>query len=168
MPASALRPVNHTIKLSAKELIAGRNDFNQIQSSKKTIHIAYFRGARGSKLLPESYWLKLIERVEFELKDEIEWVEILSPDIPKPLIGKVNTFFTPNIRHLASFLTNVDTFICCDTGPLHLADAANVRCIGLYNKTDMITFGLLNDRSVCISDIDGFDVKQALGMANDK
>lgn len=168
LPASALRPVNHTIKLSAKELIAGRNDFNQIQSSKKTIHIAYFRGARGSKLLPESYWLKLIERVEFELKDEIEWVEILSPDIPKPLIGKVNTFFTPNIRHLASFLTNVDTFICCDTGPLHLADAANVRCIGLYNKTDMITFGLLNDRSVCISDIDGFDVKQALGMANDK
>ncbi len=160
----ALFPVNHTIKLSAEELIAGKNEFNQIKSSEKTVHIAYFRGARGDKLLPESYWRKLIERAESEVIEKIEWIEILSPDIPVPLISNVNTFYSPNIRHLASFLTNVDAFICCDTGPLHLADAANVRCIGLYNKTDTITFGLLNKRSVCITDIDEFDVIPALGI----
>ncbi|MGR5325648.1 glycosyltransferase family 9 protein [Vibrio sp. DNB22_17_1] len=163
----ALHPVNHTIELSSEELIAGKNEFNQIKSSEKTVHIAYFRGARGDKLLPESYWRKLIERIESEVVESIEWVEVLSPDIPEALINKVNTFYSPNIRHLASFLTNVDAFICCDTGPLHLADAANARCIGLYNKTDTITFGLLNKQSVCITDIDGFDVTQALGMTND-
>ncbi|HBC3820636.1 TPA: glycosyltransferase family 9 protein [Vibrio parahaemolyticus] len=159
-----LHPVEHSIELSKEELFRGKSDFCQIKSSKKALYIAYFRGARGAKLLPDSYWLKLIKRVESEVAESIEWVEVLSAEIPKPLVSNVKTFYSPNVRRLASFLTNVDAFICCDTGPLHLADAANVKCIGLYNKTDPITFGLLNKKSICITDIHTFDVKQALGI----
>lgn len=68
------------------------------------------------------------------------------------------------MRILSSFLKNVDIFISCDTGPLHLADASNCRCLGLYNKTDPEVFGVLNELShnVQIEDIDNLDFRQFL------
>ncbi len=162
------QPTQHTLALSEEEQKVGQKEFAKISSpghaNDVPLYLAYFRGARGEKRLPESYWTNLLERIEQQVERPVEWIEILSPDIPEPLNNNVQTFSSPNIRHLASFLTNVDAFICCDTGPLHLADAANVPCIGLYNKTCTTTFGLLNKQSICITDIEQFDVKHALTM----
>ncbi|NLS11532.1 glycosyltransferase family 9 protein [Vibrio sp. SM6] len=166
LPAAGfpLAPIDHSIEFCAKEKAFGEQEVDKIQSdqTENALLIAYFRGARGAKLLPDSYWDSLLDRFEQKVDKPIQWVEVLSPDIPEPLRSDIDTFSSPNLRLLASYLTQVDAFICCDTGPLHLADSANVKCIGLYNRTCTTTFGLLSDPSVCVKNIETFDVKQTL------
>lgn len=50
-----------------------------------------------------------------------------------------------------------DGFLCCDTGPLHLADTANVRCYGVYTHTSPVRFGLLTKGSIVIQNLQAFD-----------
>ena len=111
----------------------------------------------GNKLLSESDWKANLAKFEEKAERPIEWIEILSPDITKPLIGGMKTFESKNMRHLASFLKHTDAFLSCDTGPLHLADAAGVNCIGIFNKTDPKVYGVLGRFSINLKSIDEFD-----------
>ncbi|EOA8958834.1 glycosyltransferase family 9 protein [Vibrio harveyi] len=142
-----IKPLDHTLNLTNKEVNSGKKEKSTL-CSKADLTIAFFRGARGDKRLSNKEWLGIIEKLEVNYNKKIQWVEILSPDIKEPLIGSSLTYSNRNMRMLASFLRNMDAFISCDTGPLHLADAANVRCMGLYNKTDPKIFGLLNKKSI--------------------
>jgi ADP-heptose:LPS heptosyltransferase len=124
--------------------------------------IAYFRGARGDKRLSDATWLSILNKFESDSNYNIQWIEILSPDIVVPLKDGILTFSSNDMRHLASCLKNMDAFICCDTGPLHLADAAGVNCIGLFNKTNPIVFGVLGNNSINVEDIVNFDAREIL------
>lgn len=124
------------------------------------INIAFFRGARGSKKLTDKQWVNILANFESELGEKINWTEILSPDIQIPLRDEMKNFTTKNMRLLGAFLTNFDGFICCDTGPLHLADAAGAKCIGIYTDTSPKTYGLLGHQCVYITDINNFDVNE--------
>lgn len=56
----------------------------------------------------------------------------------------------------------MDGFICCDTGPLHLADAAGANCIGLYTHTSIERYGLLGSNTVNVDGLDNLDAAQIL------
>ena len=151
----------HHIELTQKELNDGVVAKNNIYQGNK-LCIAYFRGARGDKYLSDAIWLSILNQFENGSSDNIQWVEILSPDITAPLKAGTLTFSSNDMRHLASCLKNMDAFICCDTGPLHLADAAGVNCIGLFNKTNPTVFGVLGNNSINVEDIVNFDAKEIL------
>lgn len=119
--------------------------------------IAYFRGARGKKQLSDDTWHKLLKQFERVSPSPITWVEILSPEVPTPLREDVKTYSNKNLRELASFVSFTDGFLCCDTGPLHLADTANVRCYGVYTHTSPVRFGLLTKGSIVIQNLQAFD-----------
>ncbi|ACH67154.1 glycosyl transferase, family 9 [Aliivibrio fischeri MJ11] len=154
-------PICHHLELTQQELKEGVAAKQNIYQGNK-LCIAYFRGARGDKRLPDGEWLRIINKFENSLRGSIQWVEILSPDIAIPLKAGTLTFSTNDMRHLASVLKSMDCFICCDTGPLHLADAAGVNCIGLFNKTNPIVFGVLGNNSINVEDIVNFDVRGIL------
>jgi ADP-heptose:LPS heptosyltransferase len=59
-------------------------------------------------------------------------------------------------------LKHLDTFICCDTGPLNLADAARSSCIGLYSHTNSNSFGVIGENTINVADIENLDA-QAIG-----
>lgn len=151
----------HHINLTPKELDDGVVAKKNIYQGNK-LCIAYFRGARGDKYLSNTTWLNILNKFENGSNDNIQWIEILSPDITTSLKIGTLTFSSNNMRHLASYLKNMDAFICCDTGPLHLADAAGVNCIGLFNKTNSTIFGVLGNNSIHVEDIVNFDAKKIL------
>lgn len=159
-------PISHHIEFSADELQQGTKDKLEVYSGNE-LTIAYFRGARGKKELSELTWRTLLKKFEDAYDKPIKWIEILSPDITEPLNADITTYSNKNMRVLASFLKNVDAFICCDTGPLHLADAAGVNCIGLYNKTSPEKFGVLGEHCVNVTDIDNIDTKNILDIVNE-
>ncbi|MBY6199331.1 lipopolysaccharide heptosyltransferase family protein [Vibrio hangzhouensis] len=149
-------PISHHIELDDKELAAGKAAFKATYNGTNKV-IAYFRGARGSKQLSNEAWQSILDRFELSSDSPVTWLEILSPDITSPLNPDTLTYSNRNMRILASYLKNVDGFICCDTGPLHLADAADVCCYGLYNETNPAIFGVLGEKSVNIMNFEQTD-----------
>lgn len=155
---------DHTLNFSKKEIISGEDAYRKMNPN-TAFSIAYFRGARGDKRLSHDVWLDLLKQFEQATQYPIQWIEILSPDIQTPIRDDVNTFLSSDMRHLASFLKNVNGFICCDTGPLHLADAANVNSIGIFTKTDPAVFGLLSENSQIIQNLEYLNCNALLQKA---
>lgn len=129
---------------------------------KKTL--AFFRGARGEKQLSDDYWQTLLSQVEHNSQVAIQWVEILSPDIAVPLRTDCQTYQCADFRQLGATLAALDGFICCDTGPLHLADAAGARCYGLFSHTDPLIFGCIGKHclNLAVDEQAGYAIAQDL------
>jgi len=154
-----VEPLLHTLAFTQEELDKGRQVSQALRNNQKRLTMAYFRGARGDKLLSEQTWLSILSKFEIATNQQVQWIEILCSDITHPVKAGVKTFKTSDLRHLAAVLKHVDAFICCDTGPLHLADAAGVSCIGLYSHTNPKSFGVIGDNTINIVDIDNLDAK---------
>jgi len=153
-----LNELNHNLEFSVEEKEQSAAICSKFQG--KAITIAFFRGARGKKLLKPEQWERILSIFEDTIDKKIEWVEILSPDIRHSLREDTRTFETPSMRVLGSVLLNFDAFICCDTGPLHLADAAGASCIGLYGHTNTKVYGLLGENCYMVEDISRVEVEQ--------
>jgi heptosyltransferase-2 len=56
-----------------------------------------------------------------------------------------------NLRELIKIISSIDLMICSSTGPIHLADALNIKCIGIHCNRPMNCsryWGVLNKKSV--------------------
>jgi ADP-heptose:LPS heptosyltransferase len=156
---------DHTMVFSATEEAGGKAVTHGFKLS-SPLCIAYFRGARGNKVIEDATWLRIRQDFDAARPQAIKWVEILSPDIRSSLIPSTATFEAADLRHLAAVLKHVDAFICADTGPLHLADAAGAACIGLFTTTNIEHYGCLNDRSINITDVPNFHADKVLLKLN--
>lgn len=152
---------DHTMVFSAAEEAGGKAVADGLKAD-SPLCIAYFRGARGNKVIEDSTWLRILKDFDSARPGAIKWVEILSPDIRSSLIPGTATFESADLRHLAAVLKHVDAFICADTGPLHLADAGGAACIGLFTTTNIEHYGCLNDHSINIIDVSRFDAHATL------
>lgn len=154
---------DHTMIFTPAEDAAGQALARQLKSTHE-LCIAYFRGARGNKIIDDALWRSIRQRFDQARPGAIQWVEILSPDVRETLIPGTPTFESADLRHLGAVLKHVDAFICADTGPLHLADAAGAACIGLFTTTNIEHYGCLNDRSVNVVDVHNIDATQLLAQ----
>lgn len=156
--------INPSMNFTNDEIINGKLDFkNLIGENRKKINIAIFRGARGNKVIDNSSWENIIKKLKYYYNNDINIIEILSDDIPNKLSSIHLSYDNKNLRELASFLKNVDFFICADTGPLHLANASDVKTIGLFKKTKISAYGALGKNSINITDIKNFNPNISLG-----
>lgn len=56
-----------------------------------------------------------------------------------------------NLRKLIKIISSTDLMICSSTGPIHLADALDRKCIGIHCKRDMSCvkiWGVINKKSI--------------------
>lgn len=56
-----------------------------------------------------------------------------------------------NLRDFIRIISQMDLVICSSTGPIHLADALNIRCIGIHchrNVSSAKHWGVLNSKSI--------------------
>jgi len=63
----------------------------------------------------------------------------------------VNLAGKTDLGQLATVVSGAEFLVGCDSGPLHLADAFGVPCVGLYGATSTVTWGLLGRRSLALS-----------------
>jgi len=157
--------VNHLMTLMPPELQAAQESVRQLKGSATTC-IAYFRGARGNKVISNEDWHSIRQKFDTAALEPIAWVEILSPDIREPLIAGTATWQSSDFRQLGAFLAACDLFICGDTGPLHLADAAGARCIGLFTATTPEHYGCMGKDCLNITDLNTIDAQRILASVS--
>jgi len=148
-PAQNHLPINHLMVYTEHERDQARNEVRLLRGD-ATYCIAYFRGARGKKIVPDNDWLTIRQRFD-RAGAPIAWIEILSPDVTEPLVAQTHTWQSADLRKLGAFLAACDLFICGDTGPLHLADAANARCLGLFTATSPAHYGCMGAQSTNVT-----------------
>ncbi|USP06040.1 lipopolysaccharide heptosyltransferase family protein [Vibrio sp. LQ2] len=158
---------SHQISISEEECRQGFEAKGALADD-ESLCLTFFRGARGDKKLTDVEWLNILRQFERAHHQPITWIEIMGPEIEAPLCRNIQTYRSKSLRELACFLRHTDGFISCDTGPLHLADAAGASCIGLYTHTDPAVYGLLGERCFHVTDLDNIDaatILQALESA---
>lgn len=151
------------IKLTHEELQEGENDLqkileeNGIADNKKIITI--FRNARFDKKIADAWWSEWIDEI-LKLDENIVFIDILSPDIPEKLNNKVLAYGNKDLRILGAFFKHCDLYVSADTGPMHLAVAAQAKVLAFFNKTNMEVYGALGEKNKTI-DVENLSVKEA-------
>ncbi len=146
------------INLSADEQIKGQKllqellSVNAVKSPSGGI-IGLFREARNEKKIADAWWQDFIEQTLANYPD-ILIVEILAPSTPEKLNQNTLSVSFKNLRELACFMSALDTFICADTGPMHLASAAKVPVIAFFNATSPNSYGPLGELDRVVTVID--------------
>jgi len=155
-------PDHHRMAFSSEEMQKGEEVVRALRGD-AGLCVGYFRGARGNKVISNTHWHEIRRKFDQASDNTIQWLEILSPDIEQPLIAGTPTYASADLRELAAVTRSLDLFICGDTGPLHLADAAGARCLGLFTATSIEHYGCLGQTCTNLSNIEQLDPLQILG-----
>ncbi len=122
---------------------------NQHELNNHTKIVGLFRNARNEKKIENDWWLQLVDALKKQQPDLV-FIDILSPDVPEPLVENMVSYAEKNLRSLGAFLSQLDVFICADTGPMHLACASGVSTIALFKDSSPLLYGPLGDHDLSL------------------
>ena len=103
--------------------------------------IGFFTGARKGKGLSATQWRRLLGDLRHRSPDAL-LIQLEDTASPQPLLGDLHLSLA-SMSELARFTRGLTLFVSCDPGPLHLAAASGVPCLGLFTQTDPARYGCL-------------------------
>jgi ADP-heptose:LPS heptosyltransferase len=96
----------------------------------------------ATKRWPAENFSALIKEMETSGKKVYAFgSEFDRPVIEKAIQGTGAEAVITGLKEFAYYVSFMDAFVACDTGPLHIASALGVRCIGLFGPTSPEVFG---------------------------
>jgi hypothetical protein len=102
--------------------------------------IGVFANATGDKLLPQAWWLAFLETLTARFPQH-RVVEIV-PAFGRSMLGsRYPTYYSSDVRRLASLLSALSLFVSADCGIMHLACAAGVPVTGVFSATKAEEWG---------------------------
>ena len=131
------------LKFSAAELNAGRIALENIADNETSPLVGVFVG--GRKLRGKRWPLQnFIEVVVGLTQKGYQVVTFLGPEerdiadeLKRALGSSAPIVFEPALRKFAAMVAHLDLFICCDSGPMHLACAVGVRVLAIFQERDV-------------------------------
>lgn len=111
--------------------------------------IGIFRDARHEKKIDDQWWRELLDELH-QRDTSLTFIDILDPNNTVPLNENIQTLSEKDLRLLASKISNMDAFICGDTGPMHLASASGTATIALFKTTSPALYGTLGEHDLSI------------------
>ncbi|HLW62864.1 MAG TPA: glycosyltransferase family 9 protein, partial [Flavobacterium sp.] len=123
------------IKLSTEEKSNGKKCLDEItqDSSRKTI--AFFAYATGAKCYSTEWWNDFYELFYPKYKEAYNLIEILPVENISQLERKLPTYYSKDIREIASLMANCELIVASDSGMMHLSSASLTPTIGLFSVT---------------------------------
>lgn len=119
------------LKLDEKEIENGNRELIRIfKNNKKTISI--FTYATGNKMLSKEWWDTYYNYLKSNFSN-YNIIEILPIENVSQIDFKTKTYYSKNIREIASIIANTDIFIGADSGIMHLSASSNTTTIGLFS-----------------------------------
>jgi ADP-heptose:LPS heptosyltransferase len=128
-------------------LTQSEKERENMPTASKTIGI--FRDARGEKKIDDQWWKEFIETMH-TLDDSFKFIDILDPNNQIPLHKNMEIISEKNLRTLAAKISNLNAFICADTGPMHLASAAGTATVALFKTTTPTLYGTLGKKDLSL------------------
>ncbi len=140
------------IALSASERDRGRRDLQRLKESGASCDahtIGIFAHATGTKLIPTTWWNAFASAVS-AIDSNVAFVEIV-PEFGRSLLNsRFPTFFSSDIRRLASVISGLSHFISADCGIMHLACATGVPVAGVFSVTNPAEWGPYGQRDFVV------------------
>jgi heptosyltransferase-3 len=136
------------IKLSPPEIAAAKLELEKlIDKDKKTICLFTF--ATGDKCYSETWWNAFYERLKKDYNN-YNIIELLPVENVSQIAFKAPSFYSKDIRQIASFIANTDIFIGADSGMMHLASASKTPTVGLFSVTVIEKYAPYGNNSVAV------------------
>ena len=125
--------------------------------------IGMFRDARFEKKIDNDWWNQWYTQMK-KLNPNAIFIDILSPDVHEKLSDDLYSLLESNLRSLGAMLSQMDLFVCGDTGPMHLASASLVPTIALFKATTPALYGTLgeHDLSLTIADLTPSEIAEII------
>jgi heptosyltransferase-3 len=137
------------IKSSLPEIAAAKLELEKlINKDKKTICLFTF--ATGEKCYSETWWNAFYDRLKEEYSSNYNIVELLPVENVSQIGFKAPSFYSKDIRQIASFIANTDVFIGADSGMMHLASASKTPTVGLFSVTSIQKYEPYGNNSVAV------------------
>ncbi|SMC46558.1 glycosyltransferase family 9 protein [Moheibacter sediminis] len=137
------------IKLNHSEIEKGKTIIDSIVKNDKKI-ISIFTFATGAKCYSKEWWTEFYEKLKIAFPD-YNIVEILPVENVSQINFQAHTFYSKDIREIASVIRNTSVFIGADSGMMHLASASQTPTIGLFEVTYDKKYEPYNDESISIN-----------------
>ena len=149
-PISAREMPDLDLKLDKNEILKGKEtlDKSVVHLNKKTISI--FTYATGSKCYSKEWWSEFYEKLKTSFGDDYNILEILPVENVSQIDFKASSFYSKDIREIASVIANTEIFIGADSGIMHLASASRTTTIGLFSVTVAKKYEPYNGKSISI------------------
>ncbi len=123
------------IKLSAKELQSGKTKLDNVTNNQTKKTIAFFTYATGAKCYSVDWWQAFYDEFYPKYAQDYNLIEILPVENISQLQRKLPTFYSKDIREIASVMANCELVVAADSGMMHLSSAALTPTLGLFSVT---------------------------------
>lgn len=151
--STALLHSNLHIALDPEERDAARARLRVIMGNPRHPVIGFFTEATGRKRLPPEWWMDWAASLMAE-QPGFQLLQVLPPDAAtRPLPG-IASVCEANHRKLAALLGQLELFVSCDAGPMHLAGAAGTPTIGLFRSKKGNRYGPLGKASFALEHVE--------------
>ena len=136
------------IKLRDYEIQNGEKLLKSMFREEKPI-ISIFTFATGDKCLSKDWWRQLYSEIK-NFQDNYNILEILPAENVSQIDFVAKTYYSRDIREIASVMCNVKIFIGADSGMMHLAHASKTKTIGLFNVTEPEFYGVYGNGNISV------------------
>lgn len=124
------------LKLSNIELEKGKSDLLRITKDETRKTIAFFTYATGAKCYSIEWWNQFYEIFYSKYQQDYNLIEILPVENISQLERKLPTYYSKDIREIASLMANCELIVAADSGMMHLSSASKTPTIGLFSVTN--------------------------------
>ena len=137
-----------SFNLTEDELNKGKGLYqNIIQNQKPTIYIYTY--ATGSKCLTKDWWIPFYERLLKEFPT-YNIVEVLPKEKVSQIDFKAPSYYSLDLHEMVATISKGDLFITADCGVMHLASAAQIPVLALFNITPIPIYKPYNKGSKAV------------------
>ena len=136
------------IKLRDYEIKNGEKLLKSMFRDQKPV-ISIFTFATGEKCYNKTWWNNLYQKIKV-LEKNCNILEILPAENISQIDFAAKSYYSRDIREIASVMFNTKVFIGADSGMMHLAHASNVTTIGLFSVTEPEFYGVYGGDNISI------------------
>lgn len=138
------------LKLTENEISQGAKDLEAITKDASRKTIAFFTYATGAKCYSVEWWNDFYEKFYPKYRDKFNLIEILPVENISQLERKLPTYYSKDVREIASLMANCSLIVAADSGMMHLSSAALTPTVGLFSVTSTAMYAPYGNNSVFI------------------
>lgn len=139
-------PLN--LRLSGSELNKGRVALYRIFNNNLPTIILYTYATRN-KLYPPAWWEEFYKKLIVRHANH-NILEVLPLENVSQLSSPHKTFYSRDIREIASLIANASVFIGADSGMMHLSSSSGTPTIGLFKVTSVERYAPYGNESFAV------------------
>lgn len=124
-----------------------------------------FANATGAERYGESWWSEFVASLQVSQPDVLI-VDVVAEHGQTQLGGDFPSYYSRDLRRLASVISNMDAFVSADCGVMHLAVASGTTTLGLFSVTSSAKCGPCGSCNAAV-DSSGLSAADVAGIVSD-